>query len=80
MRVKFRGESTSGMKEKEKNIVKEVLPSRELASKGGKVVVGGEGELGRGDKVHHRGGLRHLGGGLLGLAGDERRGVDRHDD
>ena len=43
-------------------------------------MVGGDGEAGRGDKVHLGGVLRHLGGGLVDLAGDQGRGVDRHDD
>ena len=65
---------------KGKGLFERSLPSRELASKGGKVVVGGDGEAGRGDKVHLGGVLRHLGGGLVDLAGDQGRGVDRHDD
>ena len=65
---------------KEEEIYERSLPCRELASQGGKVVVGGDGEVGRGHKVHLGGVLHHLGGGLVDLAGGQRRGVDRHDD
>ena len=50
-----------------------------MASKGEEVVVGGDGEAGGGHQVHLGGGLRHLES-LVDLAGDQRRGVDRHDD
>ena len=60
---------------------KKSLPSGKLASKGGEVVVGGDGEVGGGHQVHLGGVLpHHLGGGLVDLAGGQRRGVDRHDD
>ena len=39
-------------------------------------MVGGEGEVGRGDKVH----LHYLGGGFIDLSDGQRRGVDRHED
>ena len=65
---------------KGKGLFERSLPSRELASKGGKVVVGGDGEAGGSGHFHLGGLLRHLGVDLVGLDGDKRRGVDRHSD
>ena len=43
-------------------------------------MVGGEGEVGRGDKVHLGGLLHYFGGGFIDLSDGQRRGVDRHED